>query len=336
VSAWEIDELREEVDRRAGRALKQTRALHWLWSSFGLPGGARTLVRVLFPATGEATTDVVRRGGQLTVLVDGMTAPRLSAYLPWLAPEGTEAWYGTGVDRALRARIGRGIGASEEEVAELLDGMVARAPAASPSPFLRIDQWRSHGYAALTDLGARYTEGQQLMRPIPPDGARWRDWIGRTAEGELVLEEPAEHVFDDLAIARVQDMVRLVYAAILATVDAASDGADAAVAVGDLDLYDAPRHLHAVIDPLVTWAGRTATHKHIAAELERPYQEVAALLEGVRERWVSHAASGGRPPRAKRGRPCRPCSSGTSSASTPRSAASCGRRPTRGLPTATC
>lgn len=294
MSAWEIDELREEIDRRAGRALKQVRAVQWMWSSFGLPKGAPTLARVLHPSASGVPVDLVRRGGHLGLLIELPSPPVATMYLPWLAgEEGAEvpAFDATSVDRALRARIGRGIGAGEEEMVELLDGMVSLLPRSDAGPYLEIDQWRSYGYSAITDLGLRYSTGHDLIRPLHSDSADWREWIGRADDGHLVLGEPAEQVFDDLAIARAQDMVRLVYAAILATASRTSDAASDAVTVSDLDLYDAPRHLEAILQPLVTWASRPATHKWIAGELGRPFPEVATLLDDVRKRWIAHMAA---------------------------------------------
>ena len=293
MSAWEIDELREEIDRRAGRALKQMRAVQWLWSSFALPDGAPTLARVLHPSASGVPVDLVRRGGHLALLVEVPSPPVATVYLPWLAgEEGAEvpAFDAASVDRALRARIGRGIGAGEEEMVELLDSMVSLLPRSGAGPYLEIDQWRSYGYAAITDLGVRYSTGHDLVRALHPDAADWREWIGRAEDGHLVLGEPAEQVFDDLAIARAQDMVRLVYAAILATASGPTSESDV-VTVSDLDLYDVPRHLEAILQPLVIWAGRAATHKWIAGEVGRPYAEVATLLDDVRKRWIAHMAA---------------------------------------------
>jgi hypothetical protein len=294
LSAWEIDELREEIDRRVGRALKQIRALHWLWTSFSLPDGAPTLARVLHTAASGEPVDLVRRGGQLALLVELPPPPVAAMFLPWLAGDAgaaMPAFDATSVDRALRARIGRGIGAGDAEMIELLDGMVSLLPRRGAAPYLAIDQWRSYGYAAITDLGVAYAAGHDLLRPLHADSADWRDWIVRAEDGHLVLGEPAEQVFDDLAIGRVQDMVRLVYAAILATASSASDAENESVTAAHVDLYDAPRHVAAVLQPLVTWAGRTATHKWIAGELGRPYQEVAALLEEVRNKWIAHMSA---------------------------------------------
>ena len=47
---WELDDIREVVDVRVGKTLKQARALHWLWTRFGLPkSNPEPMFRVLIP-----------------------------------------------------------------------------------------------------------------------------------------------------------------------------------------------------------------------------------------------------------------------------------------------
>ncbi len=133
VSEWEVDELREEIDRRAGTVLKQVRTVNWMWSYFGLPGsGPSTLGRVLFPGVQERGVDLVRRGGHLYLLMDlEAPAPPLALFLPWLSPDANvspTSFRSRGVDLGLRNRLARGIGADDDEVTELLDGMVSLLP----------------------------------------------------------------------------------------------------------------------------------------------------------------------------------------------------------------
>lgn len=292
VGQWEGEELREEVDRRAGKALKQVRTVNWLWSYFGQGSTASTLSRILFP--GAAESDLVRRGGHLYLLVDLPDPPSpYAGWLPWLAPEPTKggfAFASRTVDKGLRNRIARGVGADDDEVAELLDGMVSLVPRETAAARIHLDQWRSYGYAAVTDLGLSYTAGDWLVRPIPADGADWRAWL-RTGPDGLEVKGTPEKVFDALALPRVAAMTRLLYAALLASVDRDGRPGPDGFRAEDVDLYDVPRHVRSVLAPLLAWAGRTATHQHLAKETGRPVEEVGEALERVRDAWVAHAGT---------------------------------------------
>ncbi|MEZ4239110.1 MAG: hypothetical protein R3F59_23750 [Myxococcota bacterium] len=290
---WEVDELREEIDRRAGKVLKQIRTVNWLWSFFGLPAsGANALARILMPGMEDVGVDLVRRGGHLYLLVDDVQPSPLPAlFLPWLATDATlgpTSFQARGVDRGLRNRIARGIGADDDEVAELLEEMVSVLPRRGAAPFLQVDQWRSYGYAVVTDLGTAYTWGDWLIRAIPPDSLEWRSWLKLGSEGITVKGTP-EKVFDALALPRVTAMVRLMYTSMLASLDRDVEEVDIDVRPEDVDLYDVPRHMRAVLGPMFAWAGRSSTHKHLARELDRPVEEVMVVMEQVREAWVRHA-----------------------------------------------
>lgn len=297
---WEVDELREEIDRRAGKVLKQIRTVNWLWSFFGMPAGQpQALGRILLPGSEDTPLDIVRRGGHVYLLVDHADALPLPAlFLPWLAADPglgpasfhARAFQARGVDKGLRSRIARGVGADDDEVAELLEEMVTVVPRGRPSPYLHVDQWRSHGYAVVAELGTPYTWGDWLIKPILPDGADWRTWLKVGPVGITVKGSP-EKVFDALALPRATAMVRLLYAAILATVDRDGRNCPDGVRPDDIDLYDIPRHMRAVLAPLLGWAGKSSTHKHVAQELGRPVEEVTVVLEQVRDAWIAHAGS---------------------------------------------
>ncbi len=294
LAGWEIEELREEVDRRAGRALKCVRTATWLWSYFQLETQPTyTLSRVLFPGTAEPGPAVARRGGQLYLLADVAPHSPHALFLPWLSPDPTlcpTSFRSRTVDPSLRLRVGRGIGADEEEVSDLLEAMVALVPASDPAPWLTADQWRILGFAALTDLGPSYAAGDWLLRPIPTDGADWRAWVRVTPEG-LRLKNTPEKIFDALALPRVSAMVRLVYAALLATVHREGRTGEASMRPVDIDLFDVPRHMRAVLAPLHTWAGRSSTARHVAKETGRPIEEAARLFGQLRAAWANHEKS---------------------------------------------
>ncbi|MEQ1569257.1 MAG: hypothetical protein ABMA64_26710 [Myxococcota bacterium] len=292
---WEVDELREEIDRRAGKVLKQLRTVNWLWSFFSMPtdGAAQTLGRILYPGTEDRRLEVVRRGGHLYLVLDlDDDAPLPSMFLPWLAPDpnsGPGSLQSRTVDRGLRSRLARGVGADDEEVGELLEEIVTLLPRRGLGHFLRLDQWRSYGYAVITDLGTPYTAAAWLTRPLPPDGADWRAWLRVGPNGALGVRGTPEKVFDALALPRATAMTRQLYAALLAGLDRDRRADGPMVRPEDLDLYDVPRHMRAVLSPLLGWAGKSSTHKWIAKELERPVEEVTVVLEQVREAWTTHA-----------------------------------------------
>ncbi len=307
LTAWEVDELREEVDRRAGKALKLLRTVNWLWSYFGesrvpprelqLAGGAappRALARVLLPGNDDARPDIVRRGGHVYLLTELSPDERPAAlYLPWLSPDpavGPTSFRSRSVDSSLRHRIARGVGGDEDEIAELLEGMVALVPRSDAARWLQTDQWRTHGYAAITDLGLPYSVGDWLVRPLAPDAADWRIWLRGGPEG-LRLKGTAEKIFDALALPRIAAMTRLLYAATLATVD--RDGGDpgAFFRPDDVDLLDVPRHVRAVLAPLLAWPGRSSTHRLVATELGVEVEAVAAMLGQLQRDWQAHAAT---------------------------------------------
>lgn len=306
LAQWEVDELREEIDRRAGKVLKQIRTVNWLWSFFGLAEGtlppigtgetppAQTLARILFPGTEDADVDLARRGGHLYLLVDqAAPSPLPALFLPWLAADpnlAPAAFKARGVDKGLRTRIARGVGANDDEVGELLEEMIAILPRRDAGPYLHVDQWRSYGYGVITDLGTPYSAGEWLVRPIPPDGADWRVWL-RLGPNGLVVKGTPEKVFDALAMPPVTAMIRLIYAAMLASLDRDGTEMPEGVRPDDVDLYDVPRHMRAALSPLLAWAGKSSTHKHVARELGRPVEEITVVLEQVREAWVAHAAT---------------------------------------------
>ena len=307
ISDWELDELREEVDRRAGTALKQIRIVNWLWSYFGSgPQGdaAGRMGRILFPGIEARSADLVRRGGNLYVLVDQKhPAPEAALWLPWLAPQpavSPTSFRARAVDPGLRTRLARGVGADDDEVAELLETMVSLVPRENAAAFLHLDQWRSSSRALMTDLGASYTAAEWLARPLPADGADWRTWL-EASGATLSLKGSPEQVFDALALPRVGAMVRQLYGLILASVDRDGLGADGPFPL-DLDIYDVPFHMKAVLQPLLSWPGDETTHQTVAEVLGLSADVVARTLVGVQERWQAQAstswlgAPGGFPP----------------------------------------
>ena len=297
LSEWELDELREDVDRRASRSLKQHRCLHYLWTHFGLQKGNHDgLFRVLFPGAPRTRTrpELLRRHTQLYAVVEQEPSPPiLSLYLSWLpidpattlAPQAT--FNHRSVDVGLRRSLSRSIGADEAEVNALLDGMVTILPRHRVAQFLEHDQWRSSGFATISDLCPDYVAANWLTRRIKADGAEWKRWLRANKDGSLEVLGEERALFDALAMSRVQAMMRQLYGALIARVD--SEPVDHEPGLDDLHLYDVGRHLRLVLAPLLMWASDPRTHTHIANTLKIDLGVVAERMLEIRELWEDQA-----------------------------------------------
>lgn len=290
---WEIDELREEVDRRAGGVLKRDRTVAWLWSWAAMPrAGAGTLGNALFPGLDGEAVSLLRRGGHIYAMNRAVGGPRASLWLPWLGdPEQgpTSGFRMSQVDDVVRKRLERGIGAEAGEVEKLLRSMVAMIPRRDALAMLQLDHWRSYGRATLTDLGHDYTAGRWLVQPIPADGADWREWLVQDEDGMLAVRGTVTRVFDRLALPRIAAMLQQIYTGLLATVDAEGDLGTGRVHPDDLDLYDVEQHVRDVLEPIFAWAGRADTHKRIAQAYGLQPQLVADRLRELSRVWHDHA-----------------------------------------------
>jgi len=291
--AWEIDDLREEVDRRGGTVLKRNRTLSWLWSWAGLPkGNTHALASALFPGVDLGSVSLVRRGGQVYVMSRSVRCPRAALWLPWLDDGilGPTAFVPNQVDEVLRSRIGRGVGADAEETRKLLSSMVVMVPRSDARAFLQLDQWRIHGRATVTGLGSDYRGGSWLTESISPQGCDWRNWLVQDEDGVLAVRGTVTKVFDRLAMVRANAMMRQIYAAVLATVDGEGNQGAGHVHPDDLDLYDVESHLKAVMEPVFAWASAPGTHQAIADAYEIDIDLVEEHLVGLEHVWRDHAA----------------------------------------------
>jgi hypothetical protein len=291
--AWEVDDLREEVDRRAGTVFKRDRTVSWMWAWAGLPkAGANTLAAALFPGVDLGSVSLVRRGGHIFLMSRSVKAPRAALWLPWLDKGllGPSAFVPAQVDDVLRRRIGRGVGSEAEETSQLLSSMVVMVPRSDARAFLQLDQWRIHGRATVTDLGADYCAGTWLKSPLDPHGGDWRNWLLQDEDGTLAVRGTVTKVFDRLAMPRASAMMRQVYAAIVSTVDAEGVSGPGTIHADDLDIYDLETHMRAVLEPVFQWASNIETHQAIADAYELPLEEVATHLSGLEQVWRDHAA----------------------------------------------
>jgi len=297
LSEWELDELREDIDRRASDTLKQCRCLEHLWTYFELPeGNIDLLFRVLFPGAlrSRARPEFLRRGAQLYAIVEQDPAPPLlSLFLPWLPVDQQSTlpplstFNHRSVDVGFRRSLSRSIGADMEEVDTLLNRMVTILPKDKSGAYVDHDRWRSSGFATIADLGQEYGSANWLTGNVLPDGAEWRRWL-RAKDGHLEILGEARALFDALAMRRVQTMMRQLYAALIASIDCEDESTEPGLQ--DLQLYDVGRHLRRVIAPLLDWVGANATHRHIAGNLNLDLESVTTKMKEIQHVWANQAS----------------------------------------------
>jgi hypothetical protein len=295
--AWELDDLREEVDQVAGMVLKQQRALNWMWTHFRLDApqaDTRSLLRILHPgaaASSRGQVAIARRGSQLYILIPhGAARTPSSLYLSWLAESKPviprfESRY---VDQGLVRSLTRSIGASDQEIRSTLDQMVTVIPWAKAETFLVHDQWRSRGHASLTRLGWPYSGVKPLHDQLSADGAHWRQWL-TVNEGKLRLRSKATSIFDRLAVDRLRCMLHETYAEILARVDAEHRTRQPGPAADELPIYNTSRHLRKVLGPLLHWVNSAKTHDFVASATAVKLASVEETFAELARSWSQHA-----------------------------------------------
>jgi hypothetical protein len=300
VPMWELEEVRDDIDRRVASFLKQTRALNWLWFRFDNPSiHPAPLYNVLFPgATGPEPERFVRRGGRLYLVLPQRDPPPLeSLYLRWLSSRGEwsvtpdDYFSARYVDEAVRRGIGRGIGAEGDETQRLLDNMVCAVPSSESRAFIVRDRWRSEGWAELTGLGMSEPSPAWLGQPMAPDAVEVRSWLSVT-EGGIAVNSP-RRVFDRHALLRITAMMHGLYAELCARV-LSGEPVDP---MQQAALFDLDPYIQRALQPLLDWAGRADTHAHVARELGAEVDHVRAALLQVREVWLKSARTswGGSP-----------------------------------------
>lgn len=291
---WELDDLREEVDRRAGRVMKQRRALTWLWRHFGLPHAApEPLFRHLFPGISGRLGEIglYRHGAQLYAVLDQTMTGEESLYLTWRSQGNSGAravgtFRGRYVAEALRHSLARAIGASEEEIVHLLDHMVAIVPRSNASGFLTHDAWRVRGAASLTGLASPYPCATWLEGRVWPEAIPTDAWI--SVEGGKLSARRPRAVFDKLALIRTTVMMRQVYGELIGRFT--GDPALSATGPEVLPLYELGHHLRTVLRPVLEWASDPHTATYIAKKLSVPEAEATRELKEISEAWESQAA----------------------------------------------
>lgn len=296
---WEIEDLREEIDRRAGLVLKQSRALRWLRSHLEITGdddGAG--FRALLPGLERdlETCGFESLGTRLYARIAAPAPPTASLYLGWTVdPQRSfsplETFQSRYVDVALRRALARAIGADEEEVAFLLDNMVLPIPVEAAETFLAHDAWRHDGYADLTSLGAPYGGTAWLTQPLVAERVDWTAWL--KVDGEDIAPDNARAAFDHLAMPRLTALVRQLYAEMLAGLHAEGT----IPPYRQRALFDVETHVDVALQPLLRWIGQPTTITWLARTTGVDAARVRAALEQVREDWSLQARHswGGRP-----------------------------------------
>ena len=305
LSQWELEDIREEVDRRVGDVLLQARALKWLTSHFDVDGGNHEgLFRVLFPGLNPeqlGQVELIRRGGRLYAVVDQSQLPPSTLFLNWAVPAETPGYSPTGtfdgryVDVALRRSLARGIGVDEDKVAERLSHIVTIIPRRSRDAFLQHDGWRSSGFACVTQLGSSYTRSTWLTRELSPEMVDHSQWL--RVHGDKVEVRRVRAVFSLFAQQRVNDMMKQLYGEMMAQIHhevgrPTLRGEAHPHRMTDLVLYDFGRHLRAVLEPLTDWAASGETSKFLAERFSVEADVMKSTLTEVAAAWSRHLDKG--------------------------------------------
>lgn len=294
LAVWELEEIRNEIDVDVAGFLKQSRALHWLWSKGGNPKVAPApLWHMLFPGAEQPQAEhFAYRGGRLYAVVDQPSPPPVEGlYLPWLP--GADRWTAVPdshfaaryLDPALVRSIARGIGASEVEVAELLDAAVCVVPQEAEQAFLVKDRWRSEGWATVTGVGRAHPGSAWLTLRLAPDAIEPDGWLEKRGDG-LALVAP-NRVFDRHAMGRISTMMQGLYAEICARMLTR----ERLEAHRQSVLFDLDPYVQRVLAPLLEWAADARTHRHLAERMGVEPGHVGAAMAQVREGWLRAAAT---------------------------------------------
>ncbi|MFT5456322.1 MAG: hypothetical protein ACI9K2_002807 [Myxococcota bacterium] len=288
---WELDDLREEVDRRASVFHRQVRVVHHLWRRYRVESDPRVLFAALFPGAVDdvGQVDFVQRGGQLYVVVErGRRSSRLALYLSWASPgerggSPLDRFRSRYADPSLVRGLSRFTGEPEADLRALLDRSITVVPHDDAGTWLKADHWRGRGVGPLSALGWPYGAARGLDEPLLREEVEWDHWL-QLSKGELRVEGQPQAVFDALAIERVQEAMRQSYAALLAHLDhkGPSDSPDQ----DDLALLDTESMLRKVLTPLITWVSAPESRDRIARELGLDPAAVEAALAGVHDAWT--------------------------------------------------
>jgi len=291
IPIWQLDELRDLIDRRVSIRLLESRCLQWMWTFFKAEKHPKRLASLLIPDLSAPHLDVqlVCRENQLYILVPE-TAKRspIELYLPWETPSSEQQtrFDKHYVDPQLLETMARTHGLTLQRAQHLLQQTVSVIPAEQADRFIHYDNWRARGLGSLTDLIPR-TSNERSWHAIPTlQDLRWKKWIRTLNDGTLKLQASADHVFDILATPRATDMTRALHCAIVALAE--DTGFETSERVGlQLAVLDVERHLRRCLSPLIQWASSDEARAEIAAQTGCDLQQIVhPFMDHVMNAWT--------------------------------------------------
>jgi hypothetical protein len=291
LSPWELDDLREEVDRRAGLLLKQITLVAWLKSRYE----PERLLTLLFPGLQLTNATLSFQRTHVVAFAEHRPLHRSALHLPWLTEQGFgphTAFRGRYIDGNLRREVGRCIGLADDEVDEILESTVTLLSREGAQELISLEGWRYRGYAALTGVGGAYPKLAWLSQPADGHAARWRDWL-HERRGTPTLVEPTR-AFDALLHPRIHGMMEALYGDVLARRQFSHHRCP-----DELDVFDLSPHVAAVTAPLLAWSRARGSATEIARSLSIELDEAETLLKGVHAAWKERAAVWGQPGNAE-------------------------------------
>jgi len=294
IRQWELDEFREEIDRRAGEWVRQVRLADWLWRTFERHDHPETFFLSLLPCSKAdvANAQVILRRGRLYLAVErpAMDSP-LGLFLGWEehppSRNHVAGFDSLCVSEDLLNSIRNVHGMSPPEARAMLDAVVAVIPLDQAPRYLDADRWRTGGFATLTRLGSGRSRKAMRPKPLATDQTGWDQWLV-AEDGRISIQGQPEELFDELATERIQAMCSPLYAAILSTHEA--PGFERANThferLGPLHME---RHLTQVLSPLLAWAASNNTRNQIADTLGMDRsRHLDPVMDTLNTRWTHH------------------------------------------------
>ena len=303
LSAWELDQLREEIDRKVSYLLKQQRALRWLWARYAEPkDDAEGLLSILFSGISSADSRLYGIGGQLYGLLEGQCLQGPNAlYTPFLDPKSQGniqprgTFVGKFLDKSLIHSLAKGIGADEEETLSLLHNMISCVPRDQSHAYVGHDMWRIMGFDRMTHLTQGYSATQWLTQPLDMRSIRPLDaWID-IDQGNV--DQPlAEHRFDSLIIPRIQMLMNQTLAQNLTHLLIEDRPISASskhpwVHLNDIDLLALKRHMNSVAAPILSWPQSKEAAELITETFGRSRCSVQDIQKQLTKIWAERYKS---------------------------------------------
>ena len=299
IPIWQLDELRELIDRRVSIRLLESRCLHWMWNFFNAKTQPKRLACLLIPDLSEPDLDVqlVCRQNHIYILVpDPNERSPIELYLPWETPpsEQQARFDSRYTDAQLIETMARTHGLTTQDARDLLEKTISVIPTRQAERFIHYDTWRARGLGALTDLEPRTSTGLSWHAAPTLNSVRWKKWIRKLEDGSLTLRTSASNVFDILATPRATDMTRALYCAVVALAE--DSGFETSERVGlQLAVLDTERHLRRCLSPLIQWASsdeaRTQLGEQTGCDVEavvNPFMDhvMNEWTKRLQEHWV--------------------------------------------------